>query len=271
MVKTRLIATLLVDSGRIVQTCKFKRTNMVGSAFTAVDFFNSWSVDEICVLEISHSREYLNDFHRIIEGLSERCFVPLSVGGKIQSLDDVYLLLRLGADKIVLNTAAVENPGLIKSIADEFGSQCVIVSIDAKESGNHASGYTVYTDNGQKNREIDVLDWVNTCVELGAGEFLINSIEHDGNREGYDNNLLKLLTSNITNPVIAMGGVGKWEHMVDAINQASVSAVAAGNIFHYTEHSTKKAKEFLELSNLNVRPSTFYKLNKPRKIKYKIN
>ena len=260
-----------MDSGRIVQTCKFKRTNMVGSAFTAVDFFNSWSVDEICVLEITQNREHIDKFHRIIEGLSERCFVPLSVGGKIQSLEDVYNLLRLGADKIVLNTAAVDNPGLIKSIADEFGSQCVVISVDAKKDNNYPSGYTICTHNGQVDRSIDILKWINTCVELGAGEFLVNSIEHDGNRQGYDIELLRLLATNISNPVIAMGGVGKWEHMVEAIKQSSVSAVAAGNIFHYTEHSTKKAKEFLQASNMYVRPSTFYKLNKPRKIKYKIN
>lgn len=269
MIKNRLIATLLIYNGDVVQTRRFKRTNMVGSAFTAVDFFNTWAVDEIVLLEISHGRDHLERFVDIVEELSKRCFVPLTVGGKVTDLDLTYRYTRAGADKVTVNSHAVERPALITEIADSFGSQCAVLSIDARPDASLPSGYRVVIDNGRCDTDLDVLAWAHAAVDLGAGEILLNSVERDGDKRGYDLDLVRLIADAVPVPVIAMGGVGKWEHLVDGIRDGSADAVAAGNIFHYTEHSTKKAKEFMADAGLNVRASTFYRVGLPRRPKYK--
>ena len=268
MIKHRLIATLLVNNGVVVQTRKFKRTNMVGNAFTAVDFFNGWTVDEICVLEISNDTSHLPGFTDIIDGLSRRCFVPLSVGGKITKLDDVHRYIRAGADKVVVNTAAVDNPALITEIAKAYGKQCVVVSIDVRPDAAMPSGYRVVVDNARRDTDRDAREWAKEAAEAGAGELLINSVEHDGDKRGYDLALLKIVSGAVPIPVIAMGGVGQWSDLVDGIREGGADAAAAGNIFHYSEHSTKKAKEFMLASGLPMRGSTFYKLTTPRRVRY---
>jgi imidazole glycerol-phosphate synthase subunit HisF len=268
MIKHRLIATLLVNNGVVVQTRKFKRTNMVGNAFTAVDFFNGWTVDEICVLEISNDTSHLAGFADIIDGLSRRCFVPLSVGGKVTKLDDVHRYIRAGADKVVVNTAASDNPALVTEIAQAYGKQCVVVSIDARPDAVMPSGYRVVVDNARRDTDRDAREWASEAARLGAGELLVNSVEHDGDKRGYDLPLLKIVSDAVAIPVIAMGGVGQWSDLVDGIRQGGADAAAAGNIFHYSEHSTKKAKEFMLASGLPMRGSTFYKLTTPRRVRY---
>ena len=260
MVKNRLIATLLVYQGNIVQTRQFKRTNMVGSAFTAVDFFNGWMIDEIIVLEVSYDRSYLEGFQRIIEELSRHCFVPLSVGGKITDEAQAAKYFRFGADKIVINSHAVADPSLIERITNNHGTQCCVVSIDAKPDLLMPSGYTVMAENGSLDARRDVLEWATTAADLGAGEVMINSVEHDGDKRGYDLDLVRAVVGAVDVPVIAMGGVGEWQHFVDGIRIGTADAVSAGNIFHYSEHSTKKAKEFMVAAGLNVRRPDFYKL-----------
>jgi len=264
MTKFRLIASLLVHNGNVVQTRKFKRTNMVGSAFTAVDFFNGWTVDEIMVLEISYSDIFLERFVDIVDKLSKRCFVPLTVGGKIRDLEQVRRYTRAGADKVILNTQAVRQPVFISEIAEKFGSQCVVVSIDGAPNPELPSGYEVVIGNGRERTGLDVLEWARKSEGLGAGEIMINSIEYDGDKRGYDLELVRLVADHVDTPVIAFGGVGRWEDFVSGIRDGHASAVAAGNIFHYTEHSTKKAKEFMADSGIPVRYSTFYKINMPR-------
>jgi len=264
MTKKRLIASLLVYNGNVVQTRHFKRTNMVGSAFTAVDFFNGWTVDEIVVLEISYSDAFLDRFVDIVGNLSRRCFVPLTVGGKIRDLDLVKRYTRAGADKVIVNTNAVRNPELITAIAENYGSQCVVVSIDGRENPSLTSGYEVVVDNGREPSGRDVVFWGRECVKSGAGEIMINSLEHDGNKQGYNLDLTRLVADAVDVPVIAFGGAGKWQDFVAAINEGHADAAAAGNIFHYTEHSTKKAKEFMAQAGIPVRYSTFYRINMPR-------
>ena len=268
MIKHRLIANLLVHQGNVVQTRQFERTSMVGSAFTAVDFFNTWAVDEIGVLEISHDRAYVERFIAIIEELSRRCFVPLSVGGKVRDMDLVHRYVRAGADKVIVNTGGIEQPRLLGEIASSYGSQCLVVSIDGWPDDSLPSGFRVMVDNGRRSTDLDVVTWARRAVELGAGEILLNSLTHDGDKRGYNLPLIRTVSDAVTVPVIAMGGVGKWADLVDGIG-AGADAVAAGNIFHYTEHSTKKAKNFLIQSGLNVRPTTFYKLQTPRRVRYK--
>ena len=269
MIKHRLIATLLVNNGDVVQTRKFKRTNMVGSAFTAVDFFNGWTVDEIAVLEISNDETFLEKFVGVIEDLSRRCFVPLTVGGKIRDLELVRRYTRAGADTVVVNTGAVERPPLIEEIAGAYGRQCVVVSIDALADPEMPSGYRVMIDNARRDGGLDALAWAREAAERGAGELLVNAVEHDGDKRGYDLDLLRRITGEVGVPVIAMGGVGKWQHLVEGLVEGGADAAAAGNIFHYTEHSTKKAKEFMIEAGLPVRPTTFYKLNTPRRVRYR--
>lgn len=271
MIKKRLIASLLVHLGVVVQTRRFKRTNPVGNAFTAVDFFNSWAVDEILLLEISHDRSFFNKFVDIVTGLSARCFVPLTVGGKVHTLDDVHLYTRAGADKVVVNTGAFENPSLIPAIASAYGSQCVVVSIDACPNSACPSGYEACISNGRTATGRDVLEWAKTSEQLGAGEILLNSLERDGDRRGYDLDLVQRVSEAVDIPVVAFGGVGNWDHLVEGIAVGKADAAAAGNIFHYTEHSTKKAKEHMLKAGLPMRASSFYKLESPRKPVYDPN
>ena len=243
---------------------------MVGSAYTAVDFFNTWAIDEIILLDISRNNYGIDaKFLEIVRGLSKRCFVPLSVGGKITNVTDAEKYIKNGADKIVVNTGAVKDSNLIPNIKAKFGSQCCILSIDAGLVAGK-SGYFVFTDNGSSQSGIAVKDWVEACTVSGAGELMVNSLDFDGNREGYDISLLKEICSFSPLPVIAMGGVGKWEDFCSGI-EAGADAVAAGNIFHYTEQSTKKAKQFLQDSGYWVRPPAFYKNAFPRDISYKVN
>ncbi len=269
MVKNRLIATLLVYRGNVVQTRCFKRTNMVGSAFTAVDFFNGWMIDEIIVLEISEDGSFLERFHQLVEELSRRCFVPLSIGGKISDKSDAARFVRSGADKIIVNTHGISKPHLIEDISRELGTQCCVVSIDAKPDPEMPSEYTVMGNNGREDARLDVVEWAQKVVGLGAGEIMINSVEMDGDKRGYDLPLVKLISDSVSVPVIAMGGVGKWQDFVDGILIGGADAVAAGNIFHYSEHSTKKAKEFMVEAGLNVRRPDYYKIDIPRLPKYK--
>ncbi len=268
MTKNRLIASLLLYNGNVVQTRRFKRTNMVGSAFTAVDFFNTWTVDEIMVLDISYTDTVSDQFVDIVWNLSRRCFVPLTVGGKVKNIEQVKLYTRAGADKVVINTAAVETPELLSQVAHNYGSQCLVVSIDAKPNSEMKSGYEAVVNNGKKTTGIDVLDHVSRCDALGAGEFMINSLENDGDRRGYDLDLVKLVSDSTDVPVIAFGGVGEWSHLVDGLVEGHAQAVAAGNIFHYTEHSTKKAKEFMLEAGQPMRLSQFYKVEMPRMPEY---
>jgi cyclase len=269
MPKHRLIATLLIDSGNVVQTRMFKRTNMVGSAFTAVDFFNGWTVDEIVALEISPGTDWLPRMQEIVSELSRRCFVPLSVGGKIKNVEMAARYLRMAADKVVVNTAAAERPGLISEITDRFGRQCLVVSIDGRPDPTMPSGYRVVVNNARDDTERDVVAWAQEAAELGAGELMINSTTHDGNKRGYDLDLIRKVSTAVSVPVIAMGGVGQLSDFIDGITVGGADAVAAGNIFHYFEHSTKKAKETMAAAGLPMRSIGFYKVNMPRRPKYR--
>jgi len=269
MRKHRLIATLLVESGTVVQTRKFKPTNAVGNAFTAVDFFNGWAVDEIVILEISRGQPDIDKFVDLIEELSRRCFVPLSVGGKIRDVERAIRYIRAGADKVVVNTGACERPELIGEIAEAIGRQSLILSIDARKDSAMPSGYRVVSDNGRRDTDLDALEWADAGIESGVGELLVNAIDNDGDKRGYDLDLLKTISSRARVPLIAMGGVGQWSHLVDGVRVGGADAVAAGNIFHYTEHSTKKAKEFMAAAGLPVRRSEFYKVAMPRRPKYR--
>ena len=266
MLKHRLIPNIILNNGNVVQSINFLHTNVIGNAITAVDFFNSWAVDEIIILDVSRINDHRNSFHKIINGLSKRCFVPLTVGGWIKNIDEIYQFLKEGADKVSINTEAVINPDFITESAKIFGSQCIVASIDVKK--NEINQYEVFIDRGKKATGLNPVEWAKKTQQLGAGEILLTSIDRDGSRKGYDLDLLKQVCKNVTIPVISFGGVGEWQHFVDGITIGKADAVSAANIFHYSEHSTYNAKEFMINAGLNVRVPKFYKIPAPRKPKY---
>jgi imidazole glycerol-phosphate synthase subunit HisF len=267
MLKKRLIPSLLVRDGRIVQSVQFRHTNVIGNVITAVDFFNGWAVDEILILDVSREHTGREEFLDIVDELSERCFVPLCVGGWITSPGDIETLLEHGADKITVNTHAFRNPGFITEAAKVFGSQCIVVSIDVKRAADGAA--MVWIDRGRESTGVAAVDWAKRAVDAGAGEILLTSIDHDGMRKGYDLPLMKSVADAVSVPVIAFGGVGHWSHMVAGVTEGGADAVSAGNIFHFTEHSTKKAKEYLRDAGVDVRDTFFYRVSIPRRPRYK--
>lgn len=266
MLKKRLIACLLWRDGLLVQSVNFVHTNFVGNALTAIDFFNTWAVDEIVLLDVSRSKSNRALFHENLKELSRLSFVPLSVGGWINSTAEIKQLLHAGADKVVINTHAFENPDFISEAAKMFGNQCIVVSIDSKRT---SIGNEVFVDRGQKATGKDVAAWALEAEQKGAGEIFLTSIDMDGTRAGFDLDLIKNVSAAVNIPVIASGGVGDWSHLAPAV-KSGAEAVSAANIFHYSEHSTKKAKDALIAAGIDVRPPEFYKILLPRKPVYKI-
>lgn len=252
MLKKRLIAVILVRDGRVVQSVKFKHTNVIHyDAIHAIESFNRWAIDEIVVLNVSKSIESQKPFLSVIENISKECFVPMSVGGWIDSVAYGKELLSLGADKLTINTQAYESPKLIEDLASKFGSQCVVVSMDSKTDDQGVERLVI--DRGSRMTPQSTVAWAKKVQEFGAGEIFLNSIDHDGNRKGYHLSLIKEVVEAVSIPVIAMGGVLTWNHLIQGVEHTDASAVAAANIFHYTEHSTKKAKRALLNKKLNFR------------------
>jgi cyclase len=252
MLKTRLIPVLILKDAMVVQSVQFKHTNVIHwKPLTAVDFFNQWAVDEIIILDVTRNTNKRQKFMDVVLGLSNKCFVPLSVGGWVDSNEEVLKLLRLGADKVVINTEAFRRPELISECAATVGNQCIVSSIDVKA---HPDGnYEVYIDRGREPTGQNPFEWAKKAQIMGAGEIFLNCINRDGFRQGYDLKLLKGVSQAVEIPVIAMGGVLTWDHLVDGVKIGEADAVAAANIFHYTEHATKKAKKFMRNAGIDVR------------------
>jgi cyclase len=251
MVKKRLIACLLIRDGLLVQSICFKKYLPIGHPKFQLENISRWDVDEIILLDISATKnKTLIDIGNLKE-LSKNCFVPLSVGGGIKSIYDVKRIIQNGADKVVINSHAFSNPELISKSANEFGSQCIIVSIDCKKE--HDGRYQVYKESGSMATGLSPIDWALKAEKLGAGELLINSIDRDGSKEGYDIDLINEISNKTKINVIACGGVGKFSDFALGILKGNATAVAAGNIFHYIEHSTILAKAHMLKSNIDVR------------------
>jgi cyclase len=251
MVKKRLIPVLILRDGMIVQTLQFKFTNIIGDAITAVEFFNRWAADEIIILDVSRTAAKREKFYSVIQNLSRKCFVPLTVGGWIDSVEEVRRLTRYGADKVTVNTAAVRRPAFITECATVFGSQCIVAAIDARRRA--AGDWEVVVDRGREPTGRPVLEWAQQCEAAGAGEIFLTSIDQDGTRRGYDLELMRAVVDAVTIPVIAFGGVLAWQDLVDGIKLGGCEAVSAANVFHYTEHSTRNAKEFMRRAGIDVR------------------
>jgi cyclase len=251
VLKKRLITSLILRHGMVVQSVAFKHTNVIGDAITAVQFFNQWSTDEIVLLDVSRDLSHRERFYPIVENLSRKCFVPLTVGGWVTTIEEIRRLLSIGADKVVINTAALARPALITEAAATFGSQCVVISIDVRRTP--LGEPEVHADRGRLATGWQPTAWAEEAVRRGAGELYVTSIDHDGMRGGYDLALTRAVADAVDVPVIAFGGVGRWEHLVDGIRAGGAEAVAAANIFHYTELSARKAKEFMRTSGIDVR------------------
>lgn len=250
MLKTRLIAVIILRDGQVVQSVKFKHTNVIHyDAIHAIETFNRWSVDEIVLLNVSRSPDGREQFSDIVKHVSASCFVPLAVGGWIDSMSYADTLLRNGADKLVVNTIVHTDHQLVKDLVAQYGSQCIVASIDFE---NTEQGPEVSIDRAQQLIGISPVEYAKNAESLGVGEILLNCVQHDGNRKGYALDTLRDLSQAVDVPVIAFGGVFRWKHLVEGV-EAGADAVAAANIFHYTEHSTKHAKRHMSDAGILVR------------------
>ena len=251
MLKKRLIAVLTLRDGQVVQSVRFKHTNVIHyDAVHAMEAFNKWAVDEIIILNVSRDATSRDQFAEIVERISRHCFVPLTAGGWVDSDDYAQKLLRSGADKLVVNTALADAQQFVSRLALRYGRQCIVASIDVKRSD--AGLPQIVVDRGSRKIDVAPEVWACHAAELGAGELLFNSVDHDGARKGYDLESIRKICKVVPIPVIAFGGVFSWKHLVEGIS-VGAAAVAVANQFHYTEQSTRKAKTYLANAGVLVR------------------
>lgn len=250
MLKIRVMPTLLYKDKTLVKGINFNSWRRVGTLMPAIKIYNMREVDELVFLDISATREERSPDFDLVDFFADDCFMPLTVGGGVRTTDDIKHLLEVGADKVVINTAAILCPNLIKEGAEKFGSQCIVVSIDVKKSIN--STYEIFTHSGTHLVGKNPLAFAKEVEDLGAGEILLTSIDRDGTMEGYDLELIKSISKAVNIPVIASGGAGNYNHMFSALSN-SASAVAAASIFHFTQQTPLGAKEYLSQQGLHVR------------------
>ena len=205
------------------------------------------------MLDITASHETRDTTYKTVESIASQVFMPLTVGGGVRNIDDIKKLLRSGADKVSINTSAVENPDFVKEAADKFGSQCIVVAVDAKLSDSDKDSWEVVTYGGRNRTGLDVLEWTQQVMAYGAGEILLTSMDRDGTKEGFDNRLVSKVSSGISIPVIASGGVGNLDHLVDGIKIGGAEAVLAASIFHFSEFSVREAKDAMKAAGINIR------------------
>jgi cyclase len=250
MLKSRIIPCLDVKNGRVVKGINFVDLKDAGDPVEQAKIYSDGGADEICFLDITASNENRDTIYDVVERTSKKCFVPLTVGGGVRSVEDINKLLNCGADKVSINTAAVENPKVIEESSKKFGSQCIVVAIDAKKKNDK---WEIFTHGGRNNSRINALEFAKKMENSGAGELLVTSMDRDGTQVGYDNELMSNITALVNIPVIASGGVGNLDHLVDGIKLGNASAVLAASIFHYGKHSVKEAKEYLASKGIPVR------------------
>jgi cyclase len=250
MLKSRIIPCLDVKNGRVVKGINFLDLKDAGDPVEQVKIYSDGGADEICFLDITASNENRDTIYDVVERTSKKCFVPLTVGGGVRSVEDINKLLNCGADKVSINTAAVESPKVIEESSKKFGSQCIVVAIDAKKKNDK---WEIFTHGGRNNSGINALEFAKKMENSGAGELLVTSMDRDGTQVGYDNELMSNITALVNIPVIASGGVGNLDHLVDGIKLGNASAVLAASIFHYGKHSVKEAKEYLVSKGIPVR------------------
>jgi cyclase len=247
----RIIPCLDVKGGRVVKGIGFVDLRDAGDPVEAATRYDREGADELCFLDITASHEQRGIILDVVRATADRCFMPLTVGGGVRSLEDIRALLRAGADKVSINTAAVADPGLVARAAERFGAQCIVVAIDAKQVS--PKRWEVFTHGGRTPTGLEAVDWARRMTGYGAGEILLTSMDRDGTRDGYDLGLTRAVADAVEVPVIASGGAGGVEHLYDALVEGHASAVLAASIFHYEEHAILHCKEYLHGRKVPVR------------------
>ena len=249
----RIIPCLDVDNGRVVKGTKFVELRDAGDPVEIAKRYNNEGADEITFLDITASSDNRNTILSTISAVASEVFIPLTVGGGVRNVNDVRTLLKAGADKVGINTAAIENPEFVKEAADIFGSQCIVVAVDVKRENNENPRWTVYTHGGRHRTCLDAQEWVQLMEQNGAGELLLTSMDQDGTKEGYDLSFTKMVTEEVEIPVIASGGVGEIKHLVEGVTIGGADAVLAASIFHFDIISIKQVKNAFLENGINVR------------------
>lgn len=251
MISKRIIPCLDVKDGRVVKGVQFLNLKDAGDPVEIAKKYSLDGADEITFLDITASHEDRNTMIDVVRRTASEVFVPLTVGGGVRVLEDVRNLLLAGADKVAINTAAVNNPGFVKDAAEKFGSQCIVVAIDARSNGK--GGWEVYTHGGREPTGIDAVEWAGKMESLGAGEILLTSMDKDGTKDGYDLLLTKTVSRKVKIPVIASGGAGNIEHLFEGIKKGEADAVLVASIFHYGEYTIEETKEYLIKKGITLR------------------
>lgn len=251
----RIIPCLDVDKGRVVKGVKFKGLKDAGDPVEVARRYNQQGADELTFLDITASSDNRDTIVQVVEQVAGQVFIPLTVGGGIRTIVDVRRMLNAGADKVSINTAAVSNPDFVREASERFGAQCIVVAIDAKRVNkkNEEPRWEIFTHGGRKKTGLDAIDWTKKMVTLGAGEILLTSMDRDGTRVGFDNELTRRISDAIDVPVIASGGVGSLDHLADGVIEGGADAVLAASIFHYGEHTVREAKEHMQSRGIEVR------------------
>lgn len=250
MLAKRIIPCLDVDAGRVVKGTKFINIRDAGDPVEVAKRYDAEGADEIVFLDITASYQKRNIMLEVVKRTAEQVFMPLTVGGGVRNVEDIRILLKSGADKVSMNTAAVENPKLIKEASDRFGSQCIVVAIDAKRK---EPGWRVFTHGGRTPIDLDAIEWAKTIERLGAGEILLTSMDCDGTKDGYDLALTRAISEAVSIPVIASGGAGKLEHFYNAFAEGKADAALAASLFHFKELTIKQVKEYLRKKKIAIR------------------
>ncbi|MHA1539654.1 MAG: imidazole glycerol phosphate synthase subunit HisF [Alphaproteobacteria bacterium] len=251
MLKVRIIPCLDVKDGRVVKGINFENLRDAGDPVEQARIYDAAGADELCFLDITASLEKRDTILDVVERTAAECFMPLTVGGGIRTLDDIRNLLLAGADKVSINSAAVKNPEFVREAANKFGSQCIIVSIDAKSVGENK--FEIFTHGGSRPTGIDAVAWAKQMVEYGSGELLLTSMDRDGTKQGFNLPLTRRISDAVSVPVIASGGVGNLDHLVEGVTEGHASAVLAASIFHFGEYTLQEAREHMQKNGIAVR------------------
>ncbi|MEE9318778.1 MAG: imidazole glycerol phosphate synthase subunit HisF [Rhodospirillales bacterium] len=251
MLKVRIIPCLDVDAGRVVKGVNFVDLVDAGDPVEQAGIYDRAGADELCFLDITASSDNRDTIFDVVGKTAEHCFMPLTVGGGVRKIDDIRKLLLAGADKVAINTAAVKNPGFVKEAAEKFGSQCIVVSVDAKSNGPET--FEIFTHGGREGTGIEAIGWCRRMAELGAGEILLTSMDRDGTKQGFDLELTRAVSDAVPIPVIASGGVGTLDHLVEGVTEGHASAVLAASIFHFGTYTIAQAKAYMKAAGANVR------------------
>ena len=249
----RIIPCLDVDNGRVVKGVQFVDIRDAGDPVEIARRYDQQGADELTFLDITASHEDRETMVHVVEEVAGQVFIPLTVGGGIRKVEDIRRMLNAGADKVAINTAAVHNPEFVKQAAEKFGSQCIVVAIDAKQVSDKPKRWEIFTHGGRKPTGIDAVEWARKMVAYGAGEILLTSMDRDGTKKGFDLDLTSAISEAVSVPVIASGGVGNLEHLVEGVKQGHADAVLAASIFHFGEYTIEEAKRLMATNGIEVR------------------